>query len=152
MHIWKLPTLACWVQRNVSHLGQAMWHYSGKCNLQSVCGLGVNMWGMALCLVNIKYKRQHEQYNHLLSCCYKEHLVLMALWVHIALIQSVLLSLCFCRQVPGLKQKLAGKSLPTEKFAIRKARRYNADNPISLPVPPLVSVWVNSWSKGEVAD
>ncbi|KAJ3598870.1 hypothetical protein NHX12_032833 [Muraenolepis orangiensis] len=41
------------------------------------------------------------------------------------------------RQVPGLKQKIAGKSLPTEKFAIRKARRYLADKPIPLPVPPL---------------
>ena len=42
------------------------------------------------------------------------------------------------RQVPGLKQKIAGKSLPTEKFAIRKARRYLAERPIPLPVPPLV--------------
>lgn len=50
---------------------------------------------------------------------------------------------CMCvlyfRQVPGLKQKIAGKSLPTEKFAIRKARRYLAENPIPLPAPPLVS-------------
>lgn len=44
------------------------------------------------------------------------------------------------RQVPSLKQKIAGKSLPTEKFAIRKARRYNTDNAIPLPAPPLVSV------------
>lgn len=44
-----------------------------------------------------------------------------------------------CRQVPGLKQKIAGKSLPTEKFAIRKARRYLAEKPIPLPAPPLVS-------------
>lgn len=46
---------------------------------------------------------------------------------------------CPCRQVPGLKQKIAGKSLPTEKFAIRKARRYLTENPIPLPAPPLVS-------------
>lgn len=45
-----------------------------------------------------------------------------------------------CRQVPGLKQKIAGKSLPTEKFAIRKARRYLAENPIPLPAPPLVNI------------
>lgn len=45
-----------------------------------------------------------------------------------------------CRQVPGLKQKIAGKSLPTEKFAIRKARRYLAENPIPLSAPPLVSI------------
>lgn len=43
------------------------------------------------------------------------------------------------RQVPSLKQKIAGKSLPTEKFAIRKARRYLAENPIPLPAAPLVS-------------
>lgn len=47
--------------------------------------------------------------------------------------------LVFFRQVPTLKQKIAGKSLPTEKFAIRKARRYLAEDPISLPAPPLVS-------------
>lgn len=59
-----------------------------------------------------------------------------------------------CRQVPGLKQKIAGKSLPTEKFAIRKARRYLAEKPITLPAPPLVSsiqglvsqwCWETSW-------
>ncbi|KAI1236830.1 hypothetical protein IHE44_0015084 [Lamprotornis superbus] len=41
------------------------------------------------------------------------------------------------RIVPSLKLKIAGKSLPTEKFAIRKARRYLSSNPIPLPVPPL---------------
>lgn len=43
------------------------------------------------------------------------------------------------RIVPSLKLKIAGKSLPTEKFAIRKARRYLSSNPVPLPVPPLVS-------------
>ncbi|XP_030227661.1 tetratricopeptide repeat protein 39A isoform X1 [Gadus morhua] len=46
------------------------------------------------------------------------------------------------RQVPGLKQKIAGKSLPTEKFAIRKARRYLAERPIPLPVPPLEMMYI----------
>uniref|UniRef100_A0A667WLQ2 Tetratricopeptide repeat domain 39A n=1 Tax=Myripristis murdjan TaxID=586833 RepID=A0A667WLQ2_9TELE len=46
------------------------------------------------------------------------------------------------RQVPGLKQKIAGKSLPTEKFAIRKARRYLAENPIPLPAPPLEMMYI----------
>ncbi|XP_065104565.1 tetratricopeptide repeat protein 39A isoform X1 [Paramisgurnus dabryanus] len=46
------------------------------------------------------------------------------------------------RQVPGLKQKIAGKSLPTEKFAIRKARRYNAENHIPLPAPPLEMMYI----------
>uniref|UniRef100_A0A673JXI7 Tetratricopeptide repeat protein 39A-like n=1 Tax=Sinocyclocheilus rhinocerous TaxID=307959 RepID=A0A673JXI7_9TELE len=44
------------------------------------------------------------------------------------------------RQVPTYKQKIAGKSPPTEKFAIRKARRYKASNPIRLPVPVLVRI------------
>uniref|UniRef100_A0AAQ4QYP6 Tetratricopeptide repeat domain 39A n=1 Tax=Gasterosteus aculeatus aculeatus TaxID=481459 RepID=A0AAQ4QYP6_GASAC len=43
------------------------------------------------------------------------------------------------RQVPGLKQKIAGKSLPTEKFAIRKARRYLAESPIALP--EMMYIW-----------
>ncbi|XP_018582270.2 tetratricopeptide repeat protein 39A isoform X3 [Scleropages formosus] len=46
------------------------------------------------------------------------------------------------RQVPGLKQKIAGKSLPTEKFAIRKARRYLAETPHPLPAPPLEMMYI----------
>lgn len=42
------------------------------------------------------------------------------------------------RNVPTFKQKIAGKSPPTEKFAIRKARRYKAASPVRLPVPVLV--------------
>uniref|UniRef100_A0A8C6Q2V7 Tetratricopeptide repeat domain 39A n=1 Tax=Nothobranchius furzeri TaxID=105023 RepID=A0A8C6Q2V7_NOTFU len=44
------------------------------------------------------------------------------------------------QQVPGLKQKIAGKSLPTEKFAIRKARRYFAEKPIPLPAE-MMYIW-----------
>nr|XP_006009426.1 PREDICTED: tetratricopeptide repeat protein 39A isoform X2 [Latimeria chalumnae] len=46
------------------------------------------------------------------------------------------------RKVPSLKQKIAGKSLPTEKYAIRKARRYNSPNPVRLPVPPLEMMYI----------
>ncbi|XP_063795628.1 tetratricopeptide repeat protein 39A isoform X2 [Pseudophryne corroboree] len=46
------------------------------------------------------------------------------------------------RQVPSLKVKIAGKSLPTEKFAIRKSRRYLPQNPIPLPVPPLEMMYI----------
>ncbi|XP_056426421.1 tetratricopeptide repeat protein 39A-like isoform X2 [Hyla sarda] len=46
------------------------------------------------------------------------------------------------RQVPSLKQKIAGKSPPTEKYVIRKARRYQAKNPTSLPVPALEMMYL----------
>uniref|UniRef100_A0A3B5MHT2 Tetratricopeptide repeat domain 39A n=1 Tax=Xiphophorus couchianus TaxID=32473 RepID=A0A3B5MHT2_9TELE len=46
------------------------------------------------------------------------------------------------RQVPTLKQKIAGKSPPTEKFAIRKARRYKSSNPVRLPVPVLEMMYM----------
>uniref|UniRef100_A0A8D0GXH6 Tetratricopeptide repeat domain 39A n=1 Tax=Sphenodon punctatus TaxID=8508 RepID=A0A8D0GXH6_SPHPU len=46
------------------------------------------------------------------------------------------------RTVPSLKLKIAGKSLPTEKFAIRKARRYLSTNPIPLPVPVLEMMYI----------
>ncbi|XP_020793378.1 tetratricopeptide repeat protein 39A isoform X1 [Boleophthalmus pectinirostris] len=46
------------------------------------------------------------------------------------------------RQVPTFKQKIAGKSPPTEKFAIRKARRYKAPSPVRLPVPALEMMYM----------
>lgn len=48
------------------------------------------------------------------------------------------------RQVDSLKQRIAGKSLPTEKFAVRKARRYSASlpAPVKLILPALVSAFI----------
>ncbi|XP_048848293.1 tetratricopeptide repeat protein 39A [Brienomyrus brachyistius] len=46
------------------------------------------------------------------------------------------------RQVPTFKQKIAGKSPPTEKFAIRKARRYKTSCPTRLPVPVLEMMYM----------
>uniref|UniRef100_A0A8C2HFU4 Tetratricopeptide repeat protein 39B n=2 Tax=Cyprinus carpio TaxID=7962 RepID=A0A8C2HFU4_CYPCA len=46
------------------------------------------------------------------------------------------------RQVEGLKQRLAGKSIPTEKFAIRKSRRYSSATPIKLVIPALEMMYV----------
>ncbi|KAJ8372314.1 hypothetical protein AAFF_G00290440 [Aldrovandia affinis] len=46
------------------------------------------------------------------------------------------------RQVRSFKQKIAGKSPPTEKFAIRKARRYEASHPVKLPVPALEMMYM----------
>nr|XP_020468891.1 tetratricopeptide repeat protein 39A-like isoform X2 [Monopterus albus] len=46
------------------------------------------------------------------------------------------------RKVPTFKQKIAGKSPATEKFAIRKARRYKAPYPVGLPVPVLEMMYM----------
>ncbi|GAA6067392.1 tetratricopeptide repeat protein 39B isoform X1, partial [Tachysurus ichikawai] len=46
------------------------------------------------------------------------------------------------RQVEGLKQRLAGKSIPTEKFAVRKARRYSRAKPIALVIPALEMMYL----------
>ncbi|XP_069818081.1 tetratricopeptide repeat protein 39B [Dendropsophus ebraccatus] len=46
------------------------------------------------------------------------------------------------RQVEGLKQRIAGKSIPTEKFAVRKSRRYAAANPVKLVLPALEMMYV----------
>ncbi|XP_041633807.1 tetratricopeptide repeat protein 39A isoform X2 [Cheilinus undulatus] len=46
------------------------------------------------------------------------------------------------RKVPIFKQKIAGKSPPTEKFAIRKARRYKAPSPARLAVPVLEMMYM----------
>ncbi|NWR74392.1 TT39B protein, partial [Centropus unirufus] len=46
------------------------------------------------------------------------------------------------RQVDGLKQRIAGKSIPTEKFAVRKARRYATSQPVKLILPALEMMYV----------
>uniref|UniRef100_A0AAR2JFJ4 Tetratricopeptide repeat protein 39B n=1 Tax=Pygocentrus nattereri TaxID=42514 RepID=A0AAR2JFJ4_PYGNA len=46
------------------------------------------------------------------------------------------------RQVESLRLRFAGKSVPTEKFAARKARRYSSPNPIKLIVPALEMMYV----------
>ncbi|XP_060793805.1 tetratricopeptide repeat protein 39B isoform X2 [Neoarius graeffei] len=46
------------------------------------------------------------------------------------------------RQVEGLKQRLAGKSIPTEKFAVRKARRYSGAKPVKMVIPALEMMYM----------
>ncbi|XP_060921864.1 tetratricopeptide repeat protein 39A isoform X1 [Labrus mixtus] len=46
------------------------------------------------------------------------------------------------RKVRIFKQKIAGKSPPTEKFAIRKAKRYRGPSPVRLPVPVLEMMYM----------
>lgn len=38
----------------------------------------------------------------------------------------------------GLRLRFAGKSIPTEKFAAKKAQRYSSSTPVKLVVPVLV--------------
>ncbi|KAM9819552.1 tetratricopeptide repeat protein 39B-like isoform 1-T2 [Syngnathus typhle] len=46
------------------------------------------------------------------------------------------------REVDGLRLRLAGKSIPTEKFAARKAQRYVSSKPVKLVVPALEMMYV----------
>ncbi|XP_029362593.1 tetratricopeptide repeat protein 39B-like [Echeneis naucrates] len=46
------------------------------------------------------------------------------------------------RQVDGLRLRIAGKSIPTEKFAASKAQRYSSSNPVKLVVPALEMMYV----------
>uniref|UniRef100_A0A672VCG8 Tetratricopeptide repeat protein 39B n=1 Tax=Strigops habroptila TaxID=2489341 RepID=A0A672VCG8_STRHB len=46
------------------------------------------------------------------------------------------------RQVEGLKRRISGKSIPTEKFAVRKARRYTSSQPVKLILPALEMMYV----------
>ena len=57
-------------------------------------------------------------------------------------------SLCFLcyREVPRLKQRIAGKSLPIEKFAVFKAKRFSEQNDY-LTLPAYVSTKMKPFSK-----
>ncbi|XP_058496064.1 tetratricopeptide repeat protein 39B-like isoform X1 [Solea solea] len=46
------------------------------------------------------------------------------------------------RQVDGARLRIAGKSIPTEKFAAKKAKRYFSSNPVNLVVPALEMMYV----------
>nr|XP_046272589.1 tetratricopeptide repeat protein 39B-like [Scatophagus argus] len=46
------------------------------------------------------------------------------------------------RQVDGRRLRIAGKSIPTEKFAAKKAQRYLSSNPVKLVVPALEMMYV----------
>ncbi|XP_034543814.1 tetratricopeptide repeat protein 39B-like [Notolabrus celidotus] len=46
------------------------------------------------------------------------------------------------RQVDGLRLRIAGKSIPTEKFAAKKAQRYSSSCPAKLVVPALEMMYV----------
>nr|XP_004549457.1 tetratricopeptide repeat protein 39B isoform X2 [Maylandia zebra] len=46
------------------------------------------------------------------------------------------------RQVEGLRLRFAGKSIPTEKFAAKKAQRYSSSTPVKLVVPALEMMYV----------
>ena len=46
------------------------------------------------------------------------------------------------RSIPQLKQRIAGKSLPVEKFAVKKsARFFNQGGRLTLPLIELMYVW-----------
>uniref|UniRef100_A0A669EI44 Tetratricopeptide repeat protein 39B n=1 Tax=Oreochromis niloticus TaxID=8128 RepID=A0A669EI44_ORENI len=46
------------------------------------------------------------------------------------------------RCVEGLRLRFAGKSIPTEKFAAKKAQRYSSSTPVKLVVPALEMMYV----------
>ena len=56
---------------------------------------------------------------------------------------NVFVCVCvFYRELPSWKQRIAGKSLPMEKFVIKKSARYFAQNEqLCLPALELIYIW-----------
>ncbi|KAF3846936.1 hypothetical protein F7725_004014 [Dissostichus mawsoni] len=91
-------------------------------------------WELMWCY---SYKRDWKMayfYADLLS---KESRWSKAMYVYMKAAYLSMLPIEESRPFGDNEQKIAGKSPPTEKFAIRKARRYKARCPIRLPVPVL---------------
>lgn len=63
---------------------------------------------------------------------------LVSLFCNILINSSLTVKPVVCRQVDGLRLRIAGKSVPTEKFASKKAQRYSSSVPVKLVVPALV--------------
>ncbi|XP_076860023.1 tetratricopeptide repeat protein 39A isoform X2 [Brachyhypopomus gauderio] len=134
------------------NLDAAIKHFEECCEAQQVWKQFHHMcyWELMWCFTYKRHWKMAYFYADLLS---KENAWSKATYAYMKAAYLSMLSQEECqpfgesevalfRQVPGLKQKIAGKSLPTEKFAIRKARRYNADNPVPLPAPPLEMMYI----------
>ena len=65
-------------------------------------------------------------------------LALLLIWT-ILLIHCCRPLVWFNRQVEGLRLRIAGKSVPTEKFAAKKAQRCSSSRPTKPVLPALVS-------------
>lgn len=54
----------------------------------------------------------------------------------------MILFIIFFRDVPKYKQRIAGKSLPIEKFAVKRSERYfNQNQNLTLPAIELMYLW-----------
>lgn len=115
----------CWWLREVK---RKPWVQSSRCQQQQMLAVKVLHSSMPLMMKLEKWWSKKRWSNNLFNTqAYKQHVS-----VDILTYSCITIANLSCRKIPSLKQRIAGRSLPIEKFVINKAERYLQGEPLPL--------------------